>query len=117
MENTYYLLFNIKFPIILPRENGKTKLIVNYYHEKEHHMAGQNGQQRTIHSIQGRGRKRAKRYLYLFTCLLSHVVHLEMAYSLDKDSFLKAFYGMTCPRGLPQEIMSDNGTNFVGTNT
>ena len=68
-------------------------------------------------SIQGRGRKIAKRYLYLFTCLLSHAVHLEMAYSLDKDSFLKAFYDMTCPRSLPQEIMSDNGTNFVGANT
>ena len=61
--------------------------------------------------------EKEQRYLYLFTCLLSHAVHLEMAYSLDKDSFLKAFYGMTCPRGLPQEIMSDNGTNFVGTNT
>ena len=40
-----------------------------------------------------------------------------MAYSLDKDSFLNAFYRMTSRRGLLQEVMSDNGTNFVGENT
>ena len=68
-------------------------------------------------TIQGRGRKRAKRYLCLFTCLLSRAVHLEMAYNLDTDSFLNAFYRMTSRRGLPQEVMSDNGTNFVGANT
>ena len=39
-------------------------------------------------TIQGRGRKRTKLYLCLFTCLLSRAVHLEMAYSMDTDSFL-----------------------------
>ena len=67
--------------------------------------------------IQGKGRKKAKRYLRLFTCLLSRAVHLEMTYSLDADSFPNAFYRMTSRRGLPQEVMSDNSTNFVGANT
>ena len=44
-------------------------------------------------------------------------MHLEMTYSLDKDSFLNAFYHMTSHRGLPQEVMSDNGKNFDGANT
>ena len=65
-------------------------------------------------TIQGRRRKRSKRYLCFFTCLLSRAVNLEMAYGLDTDSFLNAFFRMSRQRGLPQEVMSDNGTNFVG---
>jgi len=38
-----------------------------------------------------------------------------MAYGLDTDSFLNAFYFMANQRGLPDEMISDNGTNFVGT--
>jgi len=38
-----------------------------------------------------------------------------MAYGLDTDSFLNAFYCMANRRGLPEEMISDNGTNFVGT--
>jgi len=37
-----------------------------------------------------------------------------MAYGLDTDSFLNAFYHMANRRGLPEEMISDNGTNFVG---
>ena len=178
LENADYLSFDVNYPIILLRGNWITKLIVNYYHEKDHHVAGQNQTLAKISqrfwilrgreeirecenncygckrrkakiakqimapfpairlkqplrafskvsvdyggpfiTIQGRGRKRAKRYLCLFTCLLSRAVHLEMAYSPDTDSFLNAFYRMTSRRGLPQEVMSDNGTNFVGANT
>ena len=37
-----------------------------------------------------------------------------MAYGLDTDSFLNAFYRMASCRGLPEDIYSDNGTNFKG---
>jgi len=63
---------------------------------------------------QGRGKVRQKRYLCLFTCLGTRAVHLEVAYSLDTDSFLNAFFRMASRRGLPEEVLSDNGTNFVG---
>ena len=63
---------------------------------------------------QGRGAKRAKRYLCLFTCLATRAVHLEMSYSLDSDSFINAFLRMVSRRGTPCYVVSDNGTNFVG---
>ncbi len=63
-------------------------------------------------TIQGRGKRRAKRYLCLFTCLSTRAVHLEIAFGLDTDSFLNAFYRMVSRRGLPDEMLSDNGTNF-----
>ena len=63
-------------------------------------------------TIQGRGKKRQKRYLCLFTCLACRAVHLEMAYGLDTDLFLKAFFRMTNRRGYPIEIVSDNAGNF-----
>ena len=56
---------------------------------------------------QGRGKSRCKCYLCLFTCLATRAVHLEMS-----DSFLKAFCRMVNRRGLPEEMLSDNGTNF-----
>ena len=65
---------------------------------------------------QGRGRAQQKRYLCLFTCLLCRAVHLELSYGLDTDSFLNAFSRMVNRRGLPLEMVSDNGTNFVGAN-
>ena len=63
---------------------------------------------------QGRGKTRQKRYLCLFTCLATRAVHLEAAFSLDTDSFLNAFFRMASRRGLPEDVVCDNGTNFVG---
>ena len=65
-------------------------------------------------TVQGRGKRRQKRYLCLFTCMTTRAVHLELAYGLDTDSFMNVFYRMTSSRGLPDEIYSDNGTNFKG---
>ena len=64
-------------------------------------------------TVQGRGKQRHKQYLCLFTCLASRVFHLEIAFGLDTDPFLNAFYRMVNRRGVPQEMVSDNGRNFV----
>lgn len=36
-----------------------------------------------------------------------------MAWDLETDAFLNAFTRFTSRRGVPKEVVSDNGTNFV----
>ena len=58
--------------------------------------------------------KTEKRYVLLVTCLATRAVHLEVAYSLDTDSFIMALRRFMSRRGQPAKILSDNGTNFIG---
>ncbi|EYC20167.1 hypothetical protein Y032_0022g485 [Ancylostoma ceylanicum] len=53
-----------------------------------------------------------KRYVALFTCLVTRMVHLEVATDLSARSFLLVFKRFTARRGVPLKIISDNGTNF-----
>ena len=61
-----------------------------------------------------RARSEVKRNGCLFTCLTSRAVHLEVAHSLDTDSFINALQRFTARHGKPKEMRSDNGTNFIG---
>ena len=65
-------------------------------------------------TIQGRGRKRQKRSLCVFTGLSVRAVHLEMAWRLVTDAFVNAFTRFISRRGVLKDVFSDNGTNFVG---
>ncbi|KAK3752434.1 hypothetical protein QZH41_003515 [Actinostola sp. cb2023] len=60
-----------------------------------------------------RGRTHVKRYGVLFTCLTLRAVHIEVASTLDTESFINAMRRFTARRGLPIEMRSDNGGNFV----
>ena len=59
------------------------------------------------------GRSTVKRYGCLFTCMASRAVHIEVAGSLDTQSFLAALSRFISRRGKPAKIFSDNGTNFT----
>ncbi|CAH8518996.1 unnamed protein product [Schistosoma guineensis] len=61
-----------------------------------------------------RRRSEEKRYGCLFTCLQTRAVHLEVAFNLSTDAFIMALIRFIGRRGTPNEIYSDNGTNFVG---
>ena len=170
-----FLPFSTRHPIVPPRKEWITTLIVKSYHEAGNHVCGTNHTLASLSSrywilcgreeigdwekkcaeckkrtsklatqlmaplpdirlrmtmrafaqtavdfaspfvtIQGRGKRREKRYLSLFTCLATRAVHLEIAYSMETDSFLNSFYRMASRRGLPDEVISDNGRNFIG---
>lgn len=61
-----------------------------------------------------RGRGTEKRYGCVFSCLQTRAVHLEVAHSLSTDSFISVLLRFIGRRGCPNDIYSDNGTNFVG---
>ena len=63
--------------------------------------------------IVSQGRAQVKRYGCLFTCLTMRAVHIEVAHSLDAESFLCAFSRFVSRRGQPSDVYSDNGTNFT----
>ena len=58
-----------------------------------------------------RGRSVVKGYGVIFTCLAILAVHIEVAFSLDTDSFLLALRRFIARRGQVKETSSHNGTN------
>ena len=60
------------------------------------------------------GRKCLKRYGVLFTCLSMRAIHLEIASTLETDSFIMTLRRFIGRRGAVREIRCDNGTNFEG---
>ena len=62
------------------------------------------------------GRRVLKRYGALFTCMASRAILIEIACSLDANTFILALRRFIARRGPVQQIRSDNGTNFVGAN-
>ncbi|XP_058816283.1 uncharacterized protein LOC131679560 [Topomyia yanbarensis] len=58
------------------------------------------------------GRRSEKRWICLFTCLVTRAIHMEITYSMSSQSCVMAIRRFICRRGAPLEYFSDNGTNF-----
>lgn len=58
--------------------------------------------------------KTVKSYIAVFVCLATKAVHLEAATDLSANTFIAALKRFCARRGLPNQLWSDNGTNFVG---
>lgn len=61
-----------------------------------------------------RNKNRIKVYVAVFVCLVVKAVHLELVSDMTTEGFIAAFRRFSSRRGLPQNVYSDNGTNFVG---
>ncbi|XP_047987203.1 uncharacterized protein LOC125227055 [Leguminivora glycinivorella] len=58
------------------------------------------------------GRRREKRWVCLYTCLVTRAIHLESVHSLSTDSALLSLRRFAARRGWPRTMYSDNATCF-----
>ena len=59
-------------------------------------------------------RKEIKRYGVLFTCMASRAIHLEVANTLETNSFIRVLRRFICRRGPICQLRCDQGSNSVG---
>ncbi|XP_022165278.1 uncharacterized protein LOC111030191 [Myzus persicae] len=57
-----------------------------------------------------------KIYISVFVCFTVKAVHLEVVSDLSTSAFLAAFDRFVARRGLPTDVYTDCGTNFIGAN-
>ena len=62
-------------------------------------------------------RSTQKRWGFLFTCLTTRAVHFEVVPSMDTSSCVMAIERLRARRGIPSVLWSDNGTNFIVSET
>ncbi|XP_050056095.1 uncharacterized protein LOC126549771 [Aphis gossypii] len=61
-----------------------------------------------------RNSRTQKAYIALFVCMSVKAIHVEVVTDLSTETFLAAFDRFIARRGVPTEIRSDCGTNYVG---
>uniref|UniRef100_A0A336MGS7 CSON000886 protein n=1 Tax=Culicoides sonorensis TaxID=179676 RepID=A0A336MGS7_CULSO len=59
-------------------------------------------------------RKIQKHWVCLFSCLTTRAIHMEIVASLTTNSCIMAIIRFTNIRGIPKEIVADNGKYFIG---
>ncbi|XP_018403065.1 PREDICTED: uncharacterized protein LOC108779991 [Cyphomyrmex costatus] len=55
-----------------------------------------------------------KAWIVIFLCCATKAVHLELVSELTTEAFLAALRRFVARRGICKQILSDNGTNYVG---
>ncbi|GFX10150.1 integrase_H2C2 domain-containing protein [Trichonephila clavipes] len=58
-----------------------------------------------------------KVWIVLYTCAIYRAIHLEIVSSLSTECFMLSLRRFIARRTRPETIYTDNGTNFVGTNS
>jgi len=68
----------------------------------------------STYRTESHGKPPIKTYVAVLVCFLSKAVHLELVVDLSSDSFLSVFKKFAGRRYLPEQMYSDNATNFMG---
>lgn len=58
-----------------------------------------------------------KTWVVLYTCAASRGIVLDVVKDQSAETFIKSFCRFVSRRGCPDEVVSDNGSNFVATET
>ncbi|XP_066592932.1 uncharacterized protein [Prorops nasuta] len=61
-----------------------------------------------------RNRNKVKTYASMFICMVTRAVHIEIVTEMTTQAFLAALKRFVSRRGVPSDIYSDNGPNFIG---
>ena len=59
------------------------------------------------------GSENSKEWVTLYTCCVTHAVHLELVPDMTAQTFLRSFKRFTSRRGVPIQMVSDNTKTFV----
>ena len=68
----------------------------------------------TLRPFKCRGKMSCIGFIVIFVCLVTKAVNLELAMSIDTESFFLAFKRFISRRGMIKLIVCDNGRNFLG---
>ncbi|XP_068742560.1 uncharacterized protein [Montipora capricornis] len=136
------LLYDTRFPILLPRSQYFTKLVILKCHDQVMH----NGVAETlvqgtpptshlpgfrlsdefaftsigvdfagpvyVKDIYHKSDDMNKAYIVLYTCASSRAVHLDVVPRLTTEAFVRSFKRFIARRGVPNLAVSDNGSTF-----
>jgi len=61
-----------------------------------------------------RNSKQYKAYVAIFVCMATKAIHIELVEDMTTQAFIGSLRRLISRRGIPSEIYSDNGRNFVG---
>ena len=67
-----------------------------------------------LQAVKGRGSLQFKAYFCLFVCMATKAVHLEAVTDLTAEVFIATLKRFISRRGVPTDMYSDQGTNFIG---
>ena len=55
-----------------------------------------------------------KSYVCIYVCFNMKAIHLELCSDLSTESFMACFSRFVARHGLPSDVFTDTGTNFIG---